>query len=145
LGVNSGSYSFPSEIIDDPLLDLVLPVPEDFENGEERRLFYVGLTRAKRRTYLLTKKSRISRFIPELLKPAWQGTVVYRSGLVSGSDVNQFAGDLALRIGYWHRMSGVLMLASRLPALAITLGLTIASDAFCIRLRVHGLRTNESE
>ena len=80
LGVNSGSYSFPSEIIDDPLLDLVLPVPEDFENGEERRLFYVGLTRAKRRTYLLTKKSRISRFIPELLKPAWQGTVVYRSG-----------------------------------------------------------------
>jgi DNA helicase-4 len=79
LGVNSGSYSFPSEIIDDPLLDLVLPIPEDFENAEERRLFYVGLTRAKRRTYLLTKKSRISKFIPELLKPRLQGTVVYRS------------------------------------------------------------------
>ena len=79
LGVNSGSYSFPSEIIDDPLLDLVLPVPEEFENAEERRLFYVGLTRAKRRTYLLTKKSRISKFVPELLKPQLQGTVVYRS------------------------------------------------------------------
>lgn len=79
LAVNSGSYSFPSEIIDDPLLDLVLPIPEEFENAEERRLFYVGLTRAKRRTYLLTKKSRISKFIPELLKPGLRGTVVYRN------------------------------------------------------------------
>ena len=84
LGCNSGSYSFPSEIIDDPLLDMVLPIPEDFENAEERRLFYVGLTRAKRRTYLLTKKSRISKFIPELLKPRLQGTVVYRSSKQAG-------------------------------------------------------------
>lgn len=84
LGVNSGPYSFPSEIVDDPLLDLVLPVPEAFEYSEERRLFYVGLTRAKRRTYVLTKKSRISRFIQELLKPQHRGTVIYRSGKVEG-------------------------------------------------------------
>jgi DNA helicase IV len=79
LGVNSGTYAFPGEIMDDPLLDLVLPVPESFENAEERRLFYVGLTRAKRRTYLLTKKSRMSKFIPELIKAQHQGAVVYRS------------------------------------------------------------------
>lgn len=84
-GVNSGPYSFPSEIVkNDPLLDLVLPVPEAFEYSEERRLFYVGLTRAKRRTYVLTKKSRISRFIQELLKPQHRGTVIYRSGKVEG-------------------------------------------------------------
>ncbi|WP_176785839.1 UvrD-helicase domain-containing protein [Propionivibrio dicarboxylicus] len=85
LGVISGPYSFPSEIVDDPLLDLVLPVPETFEYSEERRLFYVGLTRAKRRTYVLTKKSRVSRFVQELLKPHNRGTVIYRSGKASGN------------------------------------------------------------
>lgn len=82
LGVNSGPYSFPSQIFDDPLLDLVLPVPEAFAYSEERRLFYVGLTRARCRTYVLTKKSRISIFIQELIKPQNRGTVIYRSGKV---------------------------------------------------------------
>lgn len=35
--------TFPSEIMDDPLLNLVLPEPENFEHAEERRLFYVAL------------------------------------------------------------------------------------------------------
>lgn len=37
---------FPSEIIDDSLLDMALPASEPFEHAEERRLFYVALTRA---------------------------------------------------------------------------------------------------
>lgn len=86
LGVNSGPYSMPSEIVDDPLLGLILPLPEEHEYAEERRLFYVGLTRAKRRAYLLTKRSKISTFVGELLKPGMAGSVVYRSAKQIDSD-----------------------------------------------------------
>ena len=47
LGICAGRYGFPTEITDDPLLDLVFAAPEEYPNAEERRLFYVALTRAK--------------------------------------------------------------------------------------------------
>ncbi len=47
-GLCSGKYGFPAEIVDDPLLDLVLAAPEHHPNAEERRLFYVAVTRARR-------------------------------------------------------------------------------------------------
>ncbi len=53
LGLNSSTYGFPSMRIDDPILSLVLPVAEDFEHAEERRLFYVATTRAKNSVYLV--------------------------------------------------------------------------------------------
>ena len=53
LGVCTGKYGFPSEIEDDPLLNLVLAAPEAHPNAEERRLLYVALTRAKRQVFLL--------------------------------------------------------------------------------------------
>ena len=40
---------FPSTKEDDPLLRLALPEGDDFPHAEERRLFYVALTRARRR------------------------------------------------------------------------------------------------
>ena len=67
LGICAGRYGFPTEITDDPLLDLVLAAPEEHPNAEERRLFYVALTRAKRRTYLLEEGGPRSAFIEELL------------------------------------------------------------------------------
>ena len=67
LGICTGRFGFPSEITDDPLLDLVLAAPEEHPNAEERRLFYVALTRAKRRAYLLEKRGPRSAFIEELL------------------------------------------------------------------------------
>lgn len=77
LGMNSGSFSFPSQIEDDPLLDMVMPARETYQNAEERRLFYVGLTRARHKAFLFTKKSKISGFIPELLAPEFRGKVRY--------------------------------------------------------------------
>ena len=53
LGANSGSFGLPSAIEDDPLLHMVLPQPEAQAFAEERRLFYVGLTRAKHRCHIL--------------------------------------------------------------------------------------------
>lgn len=66
LGMGTGRYAFPSEISDDPLLQLVMPQAESFPNAEERRLFYVALTRARRGVYLLANSYSPSAFLSEL-------------------------------------------------------------------------------
>ena len=65
-------YGFPCLREDDPLLDLVAPPLDDspFPNAEERRLFYVGMTRGKKATYLVADPNRPSPFIRELLQIA---------------------------------------------------------------------------
>lgn len=68
LGLCSGQYGFPSEIVDDPLLNLVLGVPENYPNAEERRLFYVALTRAIRQVFLLAEDGTPSSFVLELIR-----------------------------------------------------------------------------
>ena len=67
LGLCSGRYGFPAEITDDPLLDLVLAVAEKHPNAEERRLFYVALTRAKRHVFILAEGGAPSPFVMELI------------------------------------------------------------------------------
>jgi DNA helicase IV len=76
LGLHAGSYAFPSEINDDPLLQLVLPEAESFPNAEERRLFYVVMTRARHGVYLLGSRFSPSAFLTELLKDNSNGTKV---------------------------------------------------------------------
>ena len=51
LGMNAGHNGFPCEIEDDPILKLVIPKADPFEFAEERRLFYVAFTRAKRKVF----------------------------------------------------------------------------------------------
>jgi DNA helicase-4 len=79
IGLHSRKSAFPSEIADDPLLQMVMPTPETFPHSEERRLFYVALTRARHRVYLLGGKHTPSCFLTELpdgalLKPLVGGT-----------------------------------------------------------------------
>ena len=66
LDVSEGDYGVPSRIEDDELLNLVIPLPEEFAYAEERRLFYVALTRASRGVFLLVNEIRQSRYIHEL-------------------------------------------------------------------------------
>ena len=66
IGLQTGRLGFPSLIADDPLLELVMPVPETFPHAEERRLFYVALTRARHGVYLLASKYAPSNFTEEL-------------------------------------------------------------------------------
>ena len=66
-GLTANKYGFPSEIEDDPLLDLVLARPDSYPNAEERRLFYVALTRARYQVHLLVDRLRPSSFALELL------------------------------------------------------------------------------
>lgn len=56
----SFEYGVPSRIEDDELRNLVMPQPETFEYAEERRLFYVALTRASRGVFLLITSWRRS-------------------------------------------------------------------------------------
>jgi len=66
LNGTSGKYGFPSEISDDPMLNFLLSKSDQFPNGEERRLFYVALTRARKHVYILTNKENRSKFIDEI-------------------------------------------------------------------------------
>ena len=64
---NQGAYGFPSLIEDDPILDFVLSKSETYPFAEERRLFYVAMTRARMRMYVLYDQRRPSPFISEFL------------------------------------------------------------------------------
>lgn len=66
LNVVQDTLGFPSQVQDDPILQLAMPEPEMFEFGEERRLFYVALTRAKRSVVVYTTQHQPSQFLVEL-------------------------------------------------------------------------------
>lgn len=67
VGMNSGRMGFPSEIVDDPVLLMALPKQEPFPNAEERRLFYVALTRARQTVDLIADVEQPSDFVLELV------------------------------------------------------------------------------
>ena len=69
LQCNKDTYGFPSQINDDPVLNLVLTKSDQFPYGEERRLFYVAITRAKAMTIVLYDKRFPSVFVDEFLNP----------------------------------------------------------------------------
>ena len=66
LDLNDDRYGFPSLIDDDPLLQLALSDADSMPLAEERRLFYVAITRARRGVYLIADSERPSRFVEEL-------------------------------------------------------------------------------
>ncbi|RYH75527.1 hypothetical protein EVU94_00800 [Flavobacteriaceae bacterium 144Ye] len=90
LNGNSGTYGFPSEISDDPLLNFLLSKADQFPNGEERRLFYVAMTRAKKHVHILSSYEYPSKFVTEIeanepitsLKCGWcdNGKLIERKG-----------------------------------------------------------------
>lgn len=69
LQCNKDTYGFPSMVSDDPVLDYVLTKSDQYPFGEERRLFYVAITRAKIKTYVLYDKRFPSVFVNEFLHP----------------------------------------------------------------------------
>ena len=120
----TGTYRFPSTITDDPVLQLAMPAPETYPDAEERRLFYVALTRARHRVVLLTEQGRTSSFVAELLATHTD------NGRVVSADVHGdplypcpvcMAGTMTLRNGsrrpFWgctsypactHKLTGAL-------------------------------------
>ncbi len=69
LQCNKDTYGFPSLVSDDPVLNYVLTRSDQYPYGEERRLFYVAITRAKIKTFVLYDKRFPSVFVDEFLHP----------------------------------------------------------------------------
>ena len=69
LQCNKDTYGFPSRVNDDPSLQYVLTASDRFPYGEERRLFYVAITRAKVKTWVLYDARFPSVFVDEFLHP----------------------------------------------------------------------------
>ena len=99
VGATAGEHGFPSEIADDPLLGLVLSKPDPYPHAEERRVFYVALSRARRLCVVLTHSSQRSKFVSELEGPAFRTWV--RSSDAGSADHScaVCGGPLVLRTG----------------------------------------------
>ena len=68
LDVNSSGVGFPSLIQDDPLLNLVRDQDLNFPNASERRVFYVGISRARKATHVISSIKAPSTFALEMQK-----------------------------------------------------------------------------
>lgn len=68
LNCNGGTLGFPSQISDSPVLKYVLSEPDAYAFSEERRVFYVGITRAKKHTWVLYDIKNPSLFVKEFVK-----------------------------------------------------------------------------
>lgn len=66
LNCNSGSHGFPSTVSDDPVLNYLLSATDQYQFGEERRAFYVAITRAKNELHLFYNPHTVSPFISEI-------------------------------------------------------------------------------
>lgn len=62
-----GKTGFPSQYQDPPIIGLLLNAREAYPFAEERRLFYVALTRAKKKVYLVIQNDNVSEFAKELM------------------------------------------------------------------------------
>ncbi|BBT89214.1 hypothetical protein WP8W19C02_08340 [Enterobacter cloacae] len=83
LGLEKGS--FPSAKENDELIDLLLPEQEPYLFAEERRLFYVAVTRARHYVFMIFDSQNTSAFVEEIAKMGKQ--------LITKSD--------SLEIGQW--------------------------------------------
>ncbi len=62
------TYGFPSKIEDDPVLAFVIKSDRSIDYAEERRLFYVAMTRTKNRVFFIAPEKNPSEFLLEIKK-----------------------------------------------------------------------------
>ncbi len=78
-------YGFPSKIEDDPVLAFVIKGDRSIDYAEERRLFYVAMTRTKNRVFMVAPEQNPSEFLIEIkreyknvrLEGSWDENYVY--------------------------------------------------------------------
>lgn len=66
-GFEQGKLGFPNENKENEVVEALLPSLDSFPHSEERRLMYVALTRAKKKSYIIANPSAPSEFINELI------------------------------------------------------------------------------
>lgn len=82
--MTSDVLGFPSRVADDPVLRLAMPGGDDYPFAEERRLFYVALTRARKTVTLVTVSGKESLFITEMMKE-YKVPLLKREGQVANA------------------------------------------------------------
>lgn len=60
------TYGFPTKVEDDPVLSFVIKGDRSIDYAEERRLFYVAMTRTKNRVFFVAPEANPSEFLLEL-------------------------------------------------------------------------------
>ena len=73
INADDAKLGFPNKMEDDILLEMVLSSKSNYEFAEERRLWYVALTRTKNYTYIIANDKYPSSFIDEIIS---QGCVM---------------------------------------------------------------------
>lgn len=68
INARNETYGFPSQVQEDPVLKYVVKDDHSYDYAEERRLFYVALTRTKNRVYIVTPQQHPSEFVLELIR-----------------------------------------------------------------------------
>ena len=66
LNMNSDLMGMPATRESDPIIDALLAKDDSFPFAEERRLFYVAITRAREATYLIADRKNPSPFLFEI-------------------------------------------------------------------------------
>jgi ssDNA-binding Zn-finger/Zn-ribbon topoisomerase 1 len=93
-------------MVDDPLINQVLAKPDAFPHAEERRLFYVALTRARHGVFLLADKFAPSPFVSELEDDGYEVSYFGSTALVHQRCPTCAEGHLTLRQGKFGTFAG---------------------------------------
>lgn len=76
LGFFQGKTGFPNQNKEDAVVEALLPMLDSYPHSEERRLFYVALTRAKKESYIIADAETPSEFIEELMSPRYNIDII---------------------------------------------------------------------
>ena len=106
------TYGFPSKIEDDPVLAFVIKGDRSIDYAEERRLFYVAMTRTKNRVYFIAPEQNPSEFLLEIkhdfknvvLKGNWNENPAQYSGVKNTCPVCGYPLHLRYKNAYGLRM-----------------------------------------
>jgi len=98
LNNKDGRTGFPSKIQDAPIIELLLENSDQFPHAEERRLFYVAITRAREKVFLLTLGEKPSEFVVEFRK-ANKEKWIFEVCPICGSKTKKYTGPYGEFIG----------------------------------------------
>lgn len=76
LDLNQGYFGFPTERKESEIVNALMPTIDIYPHAEERRLFYVAITRSKMSCYLVADPKEPSEFVLELLSPEYDIKII---------------------------------------------------------------------
>ena len=128
---------FPSKIEDDPVMKLVINDNDNYEYAEERRLFYVALTRTKNKVYIITPIYKPSQFILEI-KEKYKNVVVLGNELKPIKEISNilkcpYCGyPLQRRVNNNFNIKGKIWVCSNNPEVCGFVTNDITGNKLCI-------------